>query len=61
VALVADGIFWDTALKRVTMDGTAGVGIADVAAHVEAELGLGIEVVHVVEPEFTLLPVTHTV
>jgi len=61
VALVADGIFWDTALKRVMMDGTVGAVLADVAAHVEAELRLGTEVARVVELGLTLLPVTHTV
>ena len=61
MALVADGIFWDTALKRVMMDGTAGAVIADVAAHVEAELRLGTEVARVAEPGLRLFSVIHTV
>jgi len=60
-ALVVGTMYWDTALKGVTMDGTAGAVMADVAAHVEAELRLGTEVARAVEPGLRLLPVTHAV
>jgi len=41
--------------------GTAGAGIADAAAHVEAELRLDTDRAHAVEPGLSLGPVTRTV